>query len=326
MHNTKTGDRDEFFILILDFRDHIKNTKEWDSRRDPEKLSYILSMGKLFRVFVLTVVAFGVHLHATETLHPILPPATSFAVEGAAELDEDVYSADMTVSAELAWLVLGRKASIYADGAFRFLSYSYEYSMDGYIHNYCNLHVNGFNETHVGAKFMLLEESNNTWAKGFGLNINWRFPPGEGSQLNRFHRLNVEPFYSYNFSKNLILGASIRYNKFLKEEEYYPGDEIGIKGSILWKFWWNEKSQTGWYLDEIVLYQARIQESENRHMIKPYQKMDDKYQGMKIRFDMARTFRLLSAPASIGIDYEIHKGTLFGFETGHRIGIYAKYL
>jgi len=253
--------------------------------------------------------------NATEVLRHILPPSTWASVEGAAELDEDVYSADMTVSAELAFPLQIGTVSIYADGAFRFLSYSYEYSMEGYIHNYCNLHVNGFNETYIGAKY---------WFKGAGINLGWRFPPGEGSQLNSHHRLNIEPFYTYEFSSHLNFGVAARYNKFLEENNYVPGDEIGVKASLLWKFWWNEESKTGWSLDEIFLYQARIQDSENLHMAKPYRKMDDKYQGMKMRFDIARTFAIASIPLGLGLNYEIHKGTLFGFETGHRAGIFAK--
>ena len=89
---------------------------------------------------------------ATEKLHPITPPTTSFATQGTMELDEDVYSADMDVSLEFA---PHSRISFYLDGTFRFLSYSYEYSTKGYIHNYCNLHVNGFNETYAGIKWLM---------------------------------------------------------------------------------------------------------------------------------------------------------------------------
>ena len=49
--------------------------------------------------------------------------------------------------------------------------------------------------------------------------------------------------------------------------------------------------------------------------------MDDKYKGMKIAFALARDFRLFGTPLELGINYTINKGTLFGFETGHRVGI-----
>lgn len=274
-------------------------------------------------VFGLTAGLFVHKACATEILHPILRPNTWVSVEGAAELDEDVYSADLTVSAELAFPLGEGRGSIYADGAFRFLSYSYEYAWSGYIHNYCNLHVNGFNETYVGTRLMPFGK---TWgaAQNIGLNLGWRFPPGEGSQLQRHHRLNVEPFYTIAITKNLTLGGAFRYNKFLQANDFVPGDEIGIKISFLWKFLWNEESKTGWIFDEIFLFQKRIQESENLHLAKPYRKMDDAYQGFKLRFDAARTFGFAPIPISFGLNYEMHRGTLFGYETGHRIGIFAK--
>lgn len=278
----------------------------------------------IWACFVLGMATFATEkIFATEILHPIQAPKTWVSVNGTVELDEDVYSADMELSAEVAFPLFHGRASIFADGAFRFLSYSYEYSTKGYIHNYCNLHVNGFNETYVGAKFMPFG-SDWSVAKNFGLNLAWTFPPGEGSQLQRFHRLNVEPFFTYSFSKNLNLGAAIRYNKFLEQDNFSPGDEIGIKASFVWKFLWNTEAQTGWIFDEIVLLQKRIQESQNLHLAKPFRKMDDKYSGLKIRFDVARTFGFAPVPISFGLNYEIHQGTLFGFETGHRIGMFAK--
>lgn len=252
---------------------------------------------------------------ATESLHPVLPPATSFSVQGTVELDEDIYSGDMEASAEYAILP---NLSAYVDGTFRFLSYSYEYSTDGYIHNYCNLHVNGFNETYAGIKWMALPY--------FGLNLGWRFPPGEGSQKNRFHRLNIEPFTLLQFSRRLILGMSFPYNLFLEDLNYKPGAEIGIKASMRFRLNWNEALHSGWEFSETALYKARIQDSENRNLDKPYRKMKDKYCGMKMKFDIVRFFNILRLPVGFGINYEIHEGTLFGFETGHRIGIEIKIL
>lgn len=248
--------------------------------------------------------------YATENLHPVTPPTGTIAVQGIVELDEDVYSGDMNVYIEF---IKPPRFSIYVDGAFRFLSYSYEYSTEGYIHNYCNLHVNGFNETYVGAKGLLFPY--------LGLDVNWRFPPGEGSQKNRFHRLNLEPFTLLQVSKSLLVGTAFRYNTFLEDKNYKPGDEIGFKASFVWKPGWNEVSRSGWELSETFLYQARIEESENRNLDKPYQKMDDKYRGMKMKFEAIRYFSFFKAALGIGLYYEIHEGTLFGFETGHRIGI-----
>ena len=265
------------------------------------------------RAIACTFFLFAMATHATENLHPIMPPATSLSVQGDFELDEDVYSADMDVSAEYAILP---QLSLYIDGTFRFLSYSYEYSTEGYIHNYCNLHVNGFNETYVGAKWLALPY--------LGLNAGWRFPPGEGSQKNRFHRLNIEPFSLFQFSKDLSFGTALRYNTFLEDKNYKPGDEIGFKASLAWKLGWNDSLNTGWQLSEVFLYQARIEESENRNLAGTYRAMKDKYRGMKMKFDAIRFIRIFGLPIGFGLNYEIHKGTLFGFETGHRLGIEMK--
>ena len=247
---------------------------------------------------------------ATEGLVPLHFPTTALSLEEAEELDDDVYSNDLTVSAEYA---LTDWFSFYGSSSFRFASYSYEYSTEGYIHNYCNLHVNGFNESYLGVRTLFY--------RNFGLDAGWRFPPGEGSQKDRFHRLNAEPFVLFPATRHLLLGTSLRYNKFLKDKNFEPGDEIGFKASLLWKFWWSDSEQTGWKVSEVLLYQARFRESENHNLAKNCRKMDDKYKGMKIAFALARDFRLFGAPLELGINYTINKGTLFGFETGHRVGI-----
>ena len=264
--------------------------------------------------FVGCLVLIGfVTCFATESLHPISLPTSLFSVQGTVELDEDIYSGDLEISAEYA---VHPRLSLYVDGTFRFLSYSYEFSTEGYIHNYCNLHVNGFNETYVGAKGMMLPY--------LGLNVGWQFPPGEGSQKNRFHRLNVEPFSLLQVSRRLTLGTAVRYNMFLEDKNYKPGDEIGIKASFVWKPGWNDEKRTGWMLSETFLYQTRIKDSENRNLAKKYRKMDDKYNGYKIKFDAVRYLSAYGLPFGFGINYEIHDGTLFGFETGHRIGLYLQ--
>ena len=249
-------------------------------------------------------------VYATEGLVPLHFPATAISLEEAEELDDDVYSNDLTVSGEYA---LTDWFSFYGSSSFRFASYSYEHSTEGYIHNYCNLHVNGFNESYLGVRTLFY--------RNFGLDAGWRFPPGEGSQKDRFHRLNAEPFVLFPATRHLLLGTALRYNKFLEDKNFEPGDEIGFKTSLLWKFWWSDSEQTGWKLSEVLLYQARFQESENHNLAKNCRKMDDKYKGMKIAFALARDFRLFDTPLELGLNYTINKGTLFGFETGHRVGI-----
>lgn len=271
-------------------------------------------------LFILLLGAFATQ--ATEIVHPVSAPRCNVRVFGFAEIDDDVYSADMVLSAEIA---LAPWISLYGDGSFRFLSYSYEYSIrDGYIHNYANLHVNGFNETYVGAKMM----APRGFLNNVGLNLGWRFPPGEGSRKNRFHRLNVEPFALYEVSRNLQIGTAVRYNTFLEDANYMPGDEVGAKFSIAWKPFWDADDVSGWFVNETFLYQARFQESENRNLKKPYRKMDDAYHGMKMTAETGYRFAgfrygLSRAPLTLGLNYEMHVGTLFGFETGHRLGIFV---
>ena len=284
--------------------------QKYKSFADPFLIYIFDFMNKLVGCILLTVC---VATFATEYLHPITAPANRIGVQGTFELDEDVYSGDMDVSAEyapLSWL------SLYLDGTFRFLSYSYEYSTEGYIHNYCNLHVNGFNETYIGIKAILHSH--------LGINLGWRFPPGEGSQKNRFHRLNLEPFSLLRVTKYLLVGTALRYNTFLEDKNYKPGNEIGFRTSFVWKPGWNDSLNTGWQLSETFLYQARIEESENRNLDKPYRGMKDKYRGMKMKFDAMRYFSIFKNSIGFGLNYEIHEGTLFGFETGHRVGIEMK--
>ncbi|MBO7414599.1 MAG: hypothetical protein J6U20_13205 [Fibrobacter sp.] len=264
----------------------------------------------MFKFSSCLLILCPVVIWATETLHPIQPPKTHLTAAGIFELSDDVYSTDAVLSLEVApieWV------SLYTDASFRFMSYSYETSIRGYEHNYCNLHVNGFNETYLGAKATLLNN--------FGLDINWRFPPGEGSQKNRFHRLNVEPFAFMNIRKNLFGGLSLRYNTFLEDANYKPGDEIGAKGSFIFNFFWNEYMYTGWSLESTFLFQARVISSKNYNLKKPYQDMKDKYQGTKMKFELIRHFEMFNKHIGFGINYEMHNGTLFGFETGHRVGL-----
>ena len=269
----------------------------------------------MFKRLGLILLCTTLHCVATEVLHPITPPTTHAIAEGTFELDEDVYSFDTRFSIELAPT---ERFSLYADVSYRFMEYSYEYSTKGYVHNYCNLHTNGFNETYVGFRSIIFRH--------IGLDWGWRFPPGEGSRLQRFHRLNIEPFVYLPFSKSLLLGTSLRYNRFLEDKNYKPGDEIGIKASFVWKLRWDEEKGTGWKISETALFQTRFHDSKNLNLEEEYSSMDDRYSGFKFRFDVSRSFSLFKVPIGIGLDYEIHKGTLFGFETGHRIGAYFNLL
>ena len=267
----------------------------------------------MLRVAGLTLFILSFSVFATETLHPVSAPANSIQVSGAFELNEDVYSADMALSAEISPVDF---LSVYADASFRFLSYSYEYAIGGYIHNYCNLHVNGFNETYVGMKALAYH--------GIGLDVNWRFPPGEGSQENRFHRLMLSPFVTYSPWESLSLGTAFRYATFIESDNLKRGDEAGFKASLTWKFFQNKRNKSNWQLTEIFLFEKRIESSRNNNMKSPYSDMQDTYSGIKFKFSLVRNFRLCDFPLGIGLDYEIHKGTLFGFETGLRLEAFVQ--
>lgn len=269
----------------------------------------------MFKRIGLTLLCAALHCMATEVLHPVLPPATNINIETTFELNDDIYSLDTKVSAEFSPV---RRFSLYVDASFRFLSYSYELSTEGYLHNYCNLHVNGFNETYLGLRSLVY--------KNIGIDVSWRLPPGEGSQLHRFHRMNFEPYTYLQISKAVTFGTAFRYSKFLEDKNYKPGDEIGLKASFVWKQNWDETLKTGWKFSETFLYGARIDDSENRNLDTHFRKMDDKYRGFKMRFDVMRSFNFSGLPIGVGLDYEIHKGNLFGFETGHRIGAYINLL
>ena len=270
-----------------------------------------------FLIVILFFVFNGQKIYAAETLHPIKTPENKFSVRGIIELDEDIYSGDLLLYGEFAPSVFKKRFSIYGESSFRFLSYSYDYEWFRYLHNYANLHVNGFNESYLGFKFKILSF--------LGLNFNWRFPPGEGSQKNRFSRFHIEPFAFYKFSKDLFLGTSVMYDSFLEKENFNPGDEFGFKWSFIWRFFWNDSLKTGFEWTETLLYKQRLFNSENKNLLKPYQNMHDKYAGIKVSTNLTRYFRLFSQIFGLGLDYEIHRGTLFGFEDGHKLGFVLNY-
>ena len=124
----------------------------------------------------------------------------------------------------------------------------------------------------------------------------------------------------------MTLGTAVEYFTFLEKQNFQPGDELGVKGSISWKVLWDRGSRSGWKLDYVFLYRWRIQESENMNMEQPYREMDDLHSGFRMRFDMARYFLFYEKSLGIALFYEMNRGDLFGMETGHTIGLYAKWM
>lgn len=264
----------------------------------------------LFLFLVLGTVAFG-----RESISVIRPTSSYVQLNMLAELRDDVYSADAGIAGEFAPC---NCFAVYGDLSYRLVSYEWDTELHDQIHEMVNLQVNGFNESYLGAKFFPV-------AFG-GIDVSWRLPPVGGSKTNRFHRLGVSPFGLYPLSKRLTLGAAVEYYTFLEDDYFQAGDELGLKGSMTWKLAWNEKKKTGWQLDYVFLYRWRVQESENLNLDKLYQKMDDLYRGFRLRLDGTRYISIGTKSLGIALFYEMNRGNLFGVETGHSLGMYAKFL
>lgn len=250
-----------------------------------------------------------------EPVSTVRVPQTFVQLGFLAELRDDVYSADMNVAGEFAPC---NCLSVYGDFSYRFVSYQWETMWHDQLHEAVNLRVNGFNETYLGVKILPYSF--------FGVDVNLRLPPGEGSQVNRFYRLGVSPFGIYDFSRNLSLGAAVGYYTFLEKQNFQPGDELDLKASLVWRLAWDYEWHRGWQFDYVFLYRWRIQESRNLNMLRPYQEMDDLYRGFRIRVDGARYFALAGHSLGVALFYEMNRGNLFGFETGHTLGFYTKFV
>lgn len=269
---------------------------------------------KTLKVVLLLGLA-SIATFARETVSPVRAPESFVLLGALAELRDDVYSGDINVTGEYAPC---NCFSIYGDFAYRLVSYEWNTMAHDQIHEMVNLRVNGLNESYLGMKLMPFPFA--------GVDVSWRLPPREGSRVNRFHRLGVSPFGLYEFSRNMALGAAAEYFTFLEERDFQLGDELGLKGSISWKLLWDRDDHSGWKFDYVFLYRWRIQESENLSLQKPYRKMDDLYRGYKMRVDAARYFSSFGNSLGIALFYEMNRGHLFGMETGHTLGLYAKFL
>lgn len=270
---------------------------------------------RIFSVVSLLFALYPLSLFARETVSPVRAPESFVLLGALAELRDDVYSGDINVAGEYAPC---NCFSIYGDFAYRLVSYEWNTMAHDQIHEMVNLRVNGLNESYLGMKLMPFPFA--------GVDVSWRLPPREGSRVNRFHRLGVSPFGLYEFSRNMALGAAAEYFTFLEERDFQPGDELGLKGSISWKLLWDRDDHSGWKIDYVFLYRWRIQESENLSLQKPYRKMDDLYRGYKMRVDAARYFSSFGNSLGIALFYEMNRGHLFGMETEHTLGLYAKFL
>lgn len=273
-----------------------------------------LFMHQRFVGIVAAIALFAVSLFARETVSPVRAPESYVLFGGIAELRDDVYSGDLNGAGEFAPC---NCFSIYGDFAYRLVSYEWDTKLHNQNHEAVNLRINGLNESYLGMKLMPFPF--------VGLDVSWRLPPREGSRVNRFHRMGVSPFGLYDFSRNMTLGAAAEYYTFLEERNFQPGDELGLKGSISWKLLWDRNDYSGWKFDYVFLYRWRIQESENLNLDKPYRKMKDLERGFRMRVDAGRYYSVLGNSLGFALFYEMNRGYLFGMETGHTLGLYAKY-
>lgn len=270
---------------------------------------------RILYFFLVLLLLGSVSAFARESILPVRAPESYALFGGLAELRDDVYSADLNVAGEFAPC---HCFSVYGDFSYRLVSYEYDVMFHDQRHEALNLHVNGLNESYLGVKLMPFSL--------MGIDFNWRLPPREGSRVNRFYRIGVSPYGLYEFSRNMTLGAAMGYYVFLEDRNFQPGDELDVKGSITWKLLWDRDDYSGWKLDYVFLYRWRIQESRNLNLDRPYQKMDDLYRGFRMRIDAARYFPVLKNSLGVALFYEMNRGHLFGMETGHTLGLYAKFM
>lgn len=267
---------------------------------------------KMFNILFGVLLGTCVLSHATEALRPVTSPRTSVTFGGIVELRDDVYSADVRFLTEVAFC---KCFSLYSDVSYRFISLQYEVADFEQQHEILDLRVNGFNESYLGFKLFPVDY--------FGLSASFRFAPGEGSQNERFQRVAIEPLAAYPFSKHLLLGASLGYYTFIEKNHFQPGDEIGGQASFIWKPFYSFEVKRGVQLSYVFMIRHRVNESQNKNLMYRYQKMDDAYWGFRMRGEIAYFFKAL--PFGYGFGYEMNRGTLFGFETGHRAELFLRY-
>lgn len=263
------------------------------------------------RIFFLIGLWGGI-LFAADVLRPVSAPRSSVTLGAVAELRDDVYSLDARLSAEVA---LCKRLSVFSDISYRFFSYYWETELHDQLHEIVDLRVNGLNESYLGFKFFPVEL--------FGVSANFRFAPGDGSRDDRFRRLAVEPMAVYPFSEYLEIGASVGYYAFFEKDRFEPGDEIGGEFSLRWKPFYSLRTHRGLELSYVFLIRRRVEESRNLRMQEAYQKMDDAYSGFRMRVEVA--YAMKSVPLGYGLGYEMNRGTLFGFETGHRVEFFFRH-
>lgn len=255
----------------------------------------------LFALMVLAGVA-----QAAEMLAPVAAPANSFLLSGVADLRDDVYSGDVRAAFEIAPVNF---ASVFVDGSYRFKTYEFNTKLHGQIHELIDLRVEGLNATTVGAKVFPIEN--------FGIAIAYTFPAREGNTREHHPKFKTELQSVFPLLSWIRIGYALEYLKNFERNALQLGDELGSKASVVLDVW-------GLELAYVFLFRSRVEESVNRHLAKPYRGMGDNYQGYRMHVELSKVckFRLFSIRP--GVSYEMSKGYLFGFETGHRLELFVK--
>lgn len=242
---------------------------------------------------------------ALDLVQPIRYPHKEVSLSILATLNDDVYSGDANITGEFAF---NSRFSIWGATSYRFISYQYDVTLHDQIHEYLNLQESGLNASYLGFKYF----PSRFW--GFG--SFWKAHSREGNSKEHFNQLSASLLGLYPFSPDLLIGSAIDFSTYFERLNYQPGKELGGRLSLVW-------TPGKWEIDHVFLYRKRINESLNLNMDKPYQKMDDAYSGLKIRIAASRSF-FTAIPLSIGLAYEISRGNLFGFETGHLAEFFIK--
>lgn len=237
----------------------------------------------------------------SEIVHPVQLPKNQVILGSVLDLNDDVYSLDARLYGELS---VRRSLSFFFEGAYRFFSIQYELTPHGHLHEFAEVGSEGLNGTILGGKISPLDH--------FGLALAYRFPAENESSNERFPRLSIETLYEFPITSYLLVGYSVEYQTFLERTNFQPGDEVGSKLSFRWLF-------PQWHFNYVLLFRKRIEESRNYNLAKFYQKMDDAYRGVRIRYEFIRVYELKELYFKPGVAYDVSAGTLFGFEIGHRL-------
>lgn len=247
-----------------------------------------------------------VSANAAEFLRPVSLPQNEIRLGAIADLQDDIYSADGHLFAELA---LRNRVGIFLDGSYRFVSCEFNTKLHQQIHEIMFRDVNGLNSSLIGLEIFPFIH--------YGFAFAYTIPATNGETQERFPQMLFDLQAVFPFSRRMSFGYAFEYLTYQERTNYQPGDELGAKASLEWNL-------GGLYFSYVFLYRHRIEQSLNYNLAKPYQKMKDAYQGIRMLAELSWPHRLKLVTVDPGVSYQITKGTLFGFETGHRMEFFLR--